>query len=273
MPKRYYIMSAHDDAQNMFHNALGMTINKWNKGKRRIDPVFKSERQRRSFKRHSIAARTALLANIAAVPHGGVGPDPRIRELRAIRKLNRLAQPRTALRDFGGDHRTRPIIYVQGHGQPGATPIAPGLTGAQATVDNLGGVKTVRQTSRTLKRMRLPRYARIRANSCWSATQFDITSLQAAVHVGTGNPLTTIGIGPPGATFAGNLTDYLRNRGQRKPHVEVGGYPGPTTRVPWPGVQGDLVTPTQGMGTLFSGIPAFGVWHTVVKRSHTKHTF
>ncbi|HEY6925707.1 MAG TPA: hypothetical protein VI653_19660 [Steroidobacteraceae bacterium] len=276
MPKRYYIMSAHDDAQNMFNNAVGMTVNKWNKGKRRIDPVFKSEGQRKSFKRHSIVRRNQLIANIAAMPHVGVGADPRIRELRAVRKLNRLAQPGTALRDFGGDNRTRPRIFVQGHGMPGATPFAaaPAFTGAQATIDDQGGIKTVRQTSRTLKRMRLPRHAKIRANSCWSATQHDVSSVQAMFHVGVlGNPLSTVGTGPPLATFGGNLTHELRNVGRTKPHVEVGGFPGPTTQGPWPGVQGDLVTPTHGMGTLFGGVPALGVGPILTKRGHTKRMF
>jgi hypothetical protein len=268
MPKQY-IMSAHDDARNMFNNALGMTVNKWNKGKRRIDPVFKSELQRKAFKRESIIKRNQLLANIALAPL--VGPaDPRNRELRAVRKLNRLAQPSRALRDFGGDNRTRPKIFVQGHGMPGASPIGlGGHLGAGATIDDAQGIKTVRQTSSTLKRMGIPRHAKIRANSCWSATQNNILPLAALAHVVGGNPLNTVPSGPALGTFAGNLAHEIRNVGRRVPQAQVSGFLAPTTQVPTPVIRGDMVTPAQGMGTMFLG-PGMAL---PVKRGDTKRVF
>lgn len=261
MPKQY-IVSPHDDAGNMFSNALGMTVNAWNKGKRRIDPVFKSERQRKAFKRASIQARNTLRANMLAVPWAGGGVDPRVRRLRAIRKLNKLSQPSRALKTLGRDNRTRPKVYVQGHGAPGFLNIT----------DNLGNAKSARQTSTTLKRLGIPERAKVRLNSCWSGTQTNITPVQATTHYGNLNPSMLPHSGPPMTTFAGNVAHNLRNVGRRMPNLEVGGYLGPTSQSPVPTVRSDLVTPSNSMRVRFHA-PMGAAGGLGVKRGDAKRMF
>lgn len=87
------IFSPSHDARSMFHDSVNRTVNRWNAGRRRsVYPVFKSQRQRKSFKKASITARRAIRLDLANNPWLGGGVDPR-RQPRAINRMNYMSQP------------------------------------------------------------------------------------------------------------------------------------------------------------------------------------
>ncbi|MBT2118339.1 hypothetical protein KK141_11835 [Dyella sp. LX-66] len=237
MGKRTYIVSPHDDMRNMFRNAKGMTVHRWGHGKRRVDPVFKNHRQRIDFKKITVQERRALRLQIRNNPWGGAGQDPRLRQLRAINKLNKMSQPGRAFVGFGNVPGRRPKVYVQGHGAPGSQNIS----------DDAHNAVSAQQTAVTLKGMQLPQQAKLRANSCYSGTTVAIGGVAATNALQQHQTVQGL-IGPPGNTFAGGLAHQMRNVAPTFPNIEVGGYPGPTTQNPVGGLVDRQLNPVPGTG-------------------------
>lgn len=229
-----YMLTAHEDTRNFLNNAVGSTLDNRINSPRRgtVTPVFKSERQRKAFKRETIAMRRRLKAQRnPLVPAMHPINNAVNQRLRIVNKLNKTSQPRRALRTVPGDGRHRPRVIVQGHGMPGDMLIGGGYLGSQATSDDAGNIKTVKQTSSTIKRIGVPPRSHIIANSCFSCTPTNIDPQLAAGNHGWGNynqNLAFLGYNM-NATFASNLATRLRNGAGNLQNITATGFPGATT--------------------------------------------
>ena len=211
-PEQRYIVSPHDDVQNLYSNAVGMSTLGVEKGLSPIRPVFKDEQQRSAF--HKKVHTDLLLREIK----GQTGTH----EFNAMKQLGKWSSKKTAMTDFSSvsTKRSHPIVYTQGHGSPGDKNI---YSETHQSV-------SAHQVGTLLHKMKLPKVSEVRANSCFSGTEREITNLDSNVEQHFKEQTLETHAGRWKNTFAGALQERLNSLGRRN---RVSGYMGPTSQASW----------------------------------------
>ena len=204
-PQQRYIVSPHDDIRNLYENTVGMSTFGMEKGLSAIRPVFKDENQRKNFHQKI----TQDLTGFSGSQH----------KLAALQKLQSWSASGTAMTDFSSVNtkRSHPIVYTQGHGLPGK----------QHILSDSGQPVTANTVGQMLHDMGLPALSEVRANSCFSGTERQITSSDLNVEKNFKQQTLEYNAGRWAHTFAGGLEKKLRSLGRRN---RVAGYMGPTSK-------------------------------------------
>ncbi|BDX08065.1 hypothetical protein [Planctobacterium marinum] len=214
LPQQRYMVSPHDDVNNMMNNLRGFgdsaqLQNEMNQHKAMmgqkvspgnipmVRPVFKDEAQRSAFNKMANERLSKL------------GPQDKLKGAEARNNFNTYTQMASwstqdnAMMNFSGvdKRRSHPIVYVQGHGAAGDTNIYSDAN-EKASANAVG---------RMLNKMDLPKVSQIRANSCFSGTATNLDKSGAdLMQKFQDNTLDQMG-GQRSETFAGALSNDLNN--------------------------------------------------------------
>ncbi|QDQ24965.1 hypothetical protein FNU76_00605 [Chitinimonas arctica] len=207
-PQQRYIYSPHDDIGNLFDNTLSMTSWGHERNLPGIRPVFKDQNQRKAF----LSKIEQELAN----PSQYTLLDPH--STKSLAQLKKWSTQDGGLTDFKSisTKRGAPIVYTQGHGQPGDLRIR----------SNANQYVSATDVAQQLHDKGLTSTSEVRANSCYSGTQHRL--FNDVPDIGKHFAEQSIDNRHAGTwtnTFAGSMQQKLQSLGH---HGRVTGYVGPT---------------------------------------------
>ena len=225
-----YIVSPHDNVQNLFFNSFGMGRHAIDGKRPAVRPVFKDDDQRKNF--HAFANHF-----LSQMGSGSLSDSDQLNKS-TLQQLHDWSQSGSAMMDFKGlDKGQHPVVYTQGHGSAGD---------ANIYSDTHQKVHA-REVASMLNKMDLPESAQVRANSCFSGTAKDLTNEPRGTldqHL-KDHTLDMKMAGQWDDTFAGTLQSELhsdtnkrnKNGSMKQRHNQVIGYMGPTGQGAWDNVQ------------------------------------
>ena len=224
-----YIVSPHNNVQNLFNNTYGMSkqaINsrdQQNRPHNMIRPVFKDDNQRKAFRDYAVW-NYFLNSNTSE--------DKRI-----YKQLMDWSAKGTAMMNFENvdTSRSHPIVYTQGHGSPGVKSIS--------SDDPNEAPVSGSQMAQQLIAMKLPKSSQVRANSCFSGTENWVENTPTTIKNHQNQVVDLESAGDWDNTFAGDMQNNLDLRDGS--HNRVRGYMGPTS-------QGPTQTQSLGVGNILS---------------------
>lgn len=185
-----YMVSPHNDVKNFMANSRGMGQQALRDNHPLVRPVFKDVEQRKAF--HQLAKDKL----------SGMGNSNSLNSENhsTYQQLRDWSHKDSAMMDFTGvdTKRSHPVVFVQGHGSPGDDSIYSD-SHEKVSSSNVASM---------LNKMKLPSVSQVRANSCFSGTQHDLSTLP---NVRQKFQQQTIeqSSGKWGKTFAGSLQHEL----------------------------------------------------------------
>ncbi len=199
-----FMVSPHNDVRNFMANSKGMGYQALRDSHPMVRPVFKDTQQREDFH------------NLAVSKLGGMGNfntlNPRNKQnFKAYEQLRDWSHKDHAMMGFDkvDTKRSHPIVFVQGHGSAGDKSIYSDSHEEQSS----------KSVARMLDNMKLPKVSQVRANSCFSGTQTDLSHMP---NVGKNFREQTIenSAGKWSETFGGSLEKDL-NQSSYKERYEA----------------------------------------------------
>ncbi|WP_281558649.1 hypothetical protein [Thalassomonas sp. RHCl1] len=197
-----YMVSPHRDVTNFMANSRGMGMQALRDDHPMVRPIFKDVEQRDAF--HQLAKQKLNAPGFMSAT-----------EKQTYQQLRDWSHQDNAMMDFSSVNtkRSHPVVFVQGHGSAGDKKI----------YSDAHEATSAKSVASMLDKMGLPSVSQLRANSCFSGTETDLSNMQNVPQKFREQTIEQ-SAGKWSKTFAGSLeqelnqpsykTQYLRNKSQ-----------------------------------------------------------